>query len=178
MLTFPVFAVGNMQDLTHATFVASSSVRRTDFQFLRSNLVLHSQSEPVGRQYPYISICSCPIFSDTLFRISFPATSPSDTFTHYHPLSTSFISRMAATAVEPAPVEVPGLPDYVLDPNATLKDATATWRHGRAPDYSQTRKVYEESTSISSSPRTTSNCFHILIHAGQTAALSFPTNDS
>jgi hypothetical protein len=94
--------------------------------------------------------------TDTLFRISFPATSPSDTFTHYHPLSTSFISRMAATAVEPAPVEVPGLPDYVLDPNATLKDATATWRHGRAPDYSQTRKVYEESTSISSNPRTTS----------------------
>jgi hypothetical protein len=85
---------------------------------------------------------------------------------------------MAATAVEPAPVEVPGLPDYVLDPNATLKDATATWRHGRAPDYSQTRKVYEESTSISSNPRTTSNCFHILIHAGQTASLSFPTNDS
>src|SRR5882762_1016859 len=67
MLTFPVFAVGNMQDLAYATFVASSSVRRTDFQFLRSNLVLHSQSEPVGRQYPYISICSCPIFSQTLY---------------------------------------------------------------------------------------------------------------
>jgi hypothetical protein len=80
---------------------------------------------------------------------------------------------MAATAVEPATVEVPGLPDYVLDPNATLKDATATWRHGRAPDYSQTRKVYEESTSISSYLGITSNCFHILVHAGQTASLSF-----
>jgi hypothetical protein len=55
---------------------------------------------------------------------------------------------MASAAVEPAPAEAPGLPDYVLDPNATLKDDSANWRHGRAPDYSQTRKVYEESMSI------------------------------
>lgn len=42
------------------------------------------------------------------------------------------------------------LPDYVLDENAVLKDAAAKWRHGRAPDYSKTRKVYAESTSLSS----------------------------
>ena len=55
---------------------------------------------------------------------------------------------MATTAVEPAPGETPGLPDYVLDPNATLKDNSSNWRHGRAPDYSRTREVYEQSTSI------------------------------
>jgi hypothetical protein len=59
---------------------------------------------------------------------------------------------MAAIAVEPAPAEALGLPDYVLDPNATLKDAYANWRYGKAPDYTQTRKVYQESTSIS--------CYH------------------
>jgi hypothetical protein len=64
--------------------------------------------------------------------------------------STSFHLKMAATAVESAPVEAPSLLDYVLDPNATLKDDSSNWRHGRAPDYSQTRKVYEHSTSISS----------------------------
>ena len=39
------------------------------------------------------------------------------------------------------------LPDYVLDENAVLKDAAAKWRHGRAPDYSRTRKIWAESTS-------------------------------
>ncbi|EEQ33303.1 hypothetical protein McanMca71_006473 [Microsporum canis] len=34
------------------------------------------------------------------------------------------------------------LPDYVLDPNAVLKD-DIKWRYGRAPDYSKTRKAYE-----------------------------------
>jgi hypothetical protein len=37
-----------------------------------------------------------------------------------------------------------GLPDYVLDPNAVMGDS-ANWRYGRAPDYTKTRKVYEES---------------------------------
>lgn len=37
-----------------------------------------------------------------------------------------------------------GLPDWVTDPNAVLGD-NATWRYGRAPDYSQTRKMFEES---------------------------------
>lgn len=42
----------------------------------------------------------------------------------------------------------PGLPDYVLDPNAVMGD-TANWRYGRAPDYTKTRKVYEEGLLIS-----------------------------
>lgn len=40
------------------------------------------------------------------------------------------------------------LPDYVLDPDAVLKDTTAAWRHGNAPDYSKTRAFYEKSTSL------------------------------
>ncbi|KAH9214439.1 hypothetical protein DL95DRAFT_435921 [Leptodontidium sp. 2 PMI_412] len=51
---------------------------------------------------------------------------------------------MAAADVEVPPTEAPGLPDYLLDPNATLKDDTAKWRYGQAPDYSNTRKVYEQ----------------------------------
>ena len=35
-------------------------------------------------------------------------------------------------------------PDFMLDPNAVLEDH-ATWRLGAAPDYSNTRKVYERS---------------------------------
>jgi hypothetical protein len=48
---------------------------------------------------------------------------------------------MASTEVESAA----GLPDYLLDPNAVLKDESAKWRYGQAPDYSNTRKVYNES---------------------------------
>lgn len=44
------------------------------------------------------------------------------------------------TPQEPAP-----LPDYLTTPNATLGDKDATWRYGRAPDYSNTRTVYEQS---------------------------------
>ncbi|KAK4099024.1 hypothetical protein N658DRAFT_498836 [Parathielavia hyrcaniae] len=43
-----------------------------------------------------------------------------------------------------AETEAPGLPDYVLDEDAVLKDAGVNWRHGRAPDYSKTRKVWSE----------------------------------
>ena len=38
------------------------------------------------------------------------------------------------------------LPDYLTSPNATLGD-TANWRYGKAPDYSNTRAVYEKSES-------------------------------
>ena len=38
-----------------------------------------------------------------------------------------------------------GLPDYVLDPNAVMKDDSAKWRYGRAPDYTKTRKMWSES---------------------------------
>ncbi|KAK8105959.1 hypothetical protein PG999_009318 [Apiospora kogelbergensis] len=39
-----------------------------------------------------------------------------------------------------------GLPDYMTDPNAVLKDADVQWRHGQPPDYSKTRKVFEQTT--------------------------------
>ena len=47
---------------------------------------------------------------------------------------------MSAAVENPAPA----LPDYVLDPNAVLKD-TAEWRYGKAPDYNNTRSVFERS---------------------------------
>lgn len=52
---------------------------------------------------------------------------------------------MATAEVKGPPADSPGLPDYLLDPNAVLKDSTANWRYGRAPDYSNTRKVYAQS---------------------------------
>lgn len=51
---------------------------------------------------------------------------------------------MAAPATEDS---APALPDYVLDPDAVLKD-DVTWRYGRAPNYSKTRKFFEEGMSI------------------------------
>jgi len=35
------------------------------------------------------------------------------------------------------------LPDYVVDPNAVLKDTAATWRFHKVPDYSKTRQSYD-----------------------------------
>lgn len=53
---------------------------------------------------------------------------------------------MAAADVQVPPTEpAPSVPDYVLDPNAVLKDKVDSWRYGRAPDYSKTRSYYEES---------------------------------
>ncbi|KAL2270509.1 hypothetical protein VTJ83DRAFT_2693 [Remersonia thermophila] len=43
----------------------------------------------------------------------------------------------------------PALPDYVLDEDAVLKDADAKWRHGRAPDYTKARRVYNETKKCS-----------------------------
>ena len=40
------------------------------------------------------------------------------------------------------------LPDVVLSPDAVLGDDSAAWRHGRAPDYSKTRKFFAESTCL------------------------------
>jgi len=57
------------------------------------------------------------------------------------------LSTMAAADVQAPPTEAPGLPDYLLNPNAVLGDESAKWRYGKAPDYSNTRKVYEESMS-------------------------------
>ncbi|EJT75113.1 hypothetical protein GGTG_08951 [Gaeumannomyces tritici R3-111a-1] len=44
--------------------------------------------------------------------------------------------------------ETPGLPDYVTDENAVLKDE-ANWRYGKAPDYSKTRGVWKDSKKMS-----------------------------
>jgi hypothetical protein len=52
---------------------------------------------------------------------------------------------MASEDVKPDVAPEPAaLPDYLTDPNAVLKDE-ASWRYGRAPDYSNTRSVYEQS---------------------------------
>ena len=49
---------------------------------------------------------------------------------------------MSSVEVQAAPT--PALPDYLSDPNAVLKDASE-WRYGKAPDYSKTRTVFEQS---------------------------------
>lgn len=43
--------------------------------------------------------------------------------------------------------EASELPDFVLDPNAVLKDTEASWRHGAPPSYAKTREFYEKSES-------------------------------
>ena len=53
---------------------------------------------------------------------------------------------MAAVDVQAPPAEAaPAIPDYLASPNAVLGDKDVKWRYGRAPDYSKTRKVWEES---------------------------------
>ncbi|KAK9353693.1 hypothetical protein V1505DRAFT_353482 [Lipomyces doorenjongii] len=43
----------------------------------------------------------------------------------------------------------PTIPDYAGDPNAVLNDTNAVWRHGDPPNYSNTRKVFEETKRMS-----------------------------
>ncbi|GES61543.1 pathogen-related protein [Aspergillus terreus] len=45
--------------------------------------------------------------------------------------------------------EAPELPDFVLDPNAVLKDTEASWRHGAPPSYAKTREFYEKTKTQS-----------------------------
>jgi hypothetical protein len=54
---------------------------------------------------------------------------------------------MTAADVQPPPAQEAALalPDYLTNPDATLGDKDAKWRYGRAPDYSKTRKMFEES---------------------------------
>lgn len=49
-------------------------------------------------------------------------------------------SPMESVATEPTP----GVPDYLASPNAVFNDVGVKWRYGKAPDYSKTRKVWEE----------------------------------
>ncbi|KAI7561034.1 hypothetical protein KC317_g9334, partial [Hortaea werneckii] len=57
---------------------------------------------------------------------------------------------MAAADVQPpvpepaAPEPAPAVPDYLASPNAVFDDVGVQWRYGKAPDYSKTRKVWEE----------------------------------
>ena len=38
-------------------------------------------------------------------------------------------------------------PDYLTSPDAVFNDEGVQWRYGKAPDYSKTRKFWEESKS-------------------------------
>ncbi|KAF2155545.1 hypothetical protein K461DRAFT_290566 [Myriangium duriaei CBS 260.36] len=52
---------------------------------------------------------------------------------------------MATADVQSQPAEAaPALPDYLTNPDATLGDKDAAWRYGKAPDYSKTREVWEQ----------------------------------
>ncbi|KAI1343174.1 hypothetical protein F5Y15DRAFT_405752 [Xylariaceae sp. FL0016] len=53
----------------------------------------------------------------------------------------------ASTGDQPA-----GLPDYMTDPNAVMKDTDAAWRYGQPPDYTKTRAVWAETKSRSHAP--------------------------
>ncbi|RDW82862.1 hypothetical protein BP6252_03974 [Coleophoma cylindrospora] len=44
------------------------------------------------------------------------------------------------------------IPDYCLNPNAVLEDDILSWRYGRAPDYTNTRKVYQQTRSQTHEP--------------------------
>ncbi|KAJ7780721.1 hypothetical protein DFH07DRAFT_438563 [Mycena maculata] len=46
----------------------------------------------------------------------------------------------------------PALPDYVLDPNAVLKDISVKWRHKKVPDYATTRADYERTKKMNHEP--------------------------
>lgn len=50
-----------------------------------------------------------------------------------------------ATMSEEAPTPTPSVPDFLASPNAVFGDEGVAWRYGKAPDYSKTRKVWEES---------------------------------
>jgi hypothetical protein len=62
------------------------------------------------------------------------------------PTQESIVENEVKPKDEPKPEPAaPGLPDYMTDPDAVLKDTTATWRAGGPPDYSTTRKFYAQS---------------------------------
>lgn len=42
----------------------------------------------------------------------------------------------------------PNIPDYMLNPDAVMKDVNAAWRFKTPPDYSKTRAVYKDGTFI------------------------------
>jgi hypothetical protein len=56
---------------------------------------------------------------------------------------------MAETKDSTTTAEQPSLPDFYTNPDAVLGDVSATWRYGKPPDYSTTRKVFAESEFMS-----------------------------
>lgn len=52
---------------------------------------------------------------------------------------------MASAQEEPPIDSSASLPDYLLDPNAVMKDVDAKWRYNQPPDYTNTRKVWAQS---------------------------------
>lgn len=59
---------------------------------------------------------------------------------------------MAAADTQSMPADpAPAVPDYLASPNAVLGDQIGSWRYGKAPDYTNTRKVWEESESFQQS---------------------------
>jgi len=38
----------------------------------------------------------------------------------------------------------PAIPNYMLDPNAVLRDENITWRFGKVPDYTAANENYEK----------------------------------
>ncbi|KAJ7597759.1 hypothetical protein C8J56DRAFT_327948 [Mycena floridula] len=46
-----------------------------------------------------------------------------------------------------------GLPDYVVDPNAVLKDTSARWRFQKVPDYDKTRQMYQATKTMTHKPQ-------------------------
>ncbi|KAJ8061604.1 hypothetical protein OCU04_009410 [Sclerotinia nivalis] len=52
---------------------------------------------------------------------------------------------MNSAHTEAAPADTTAaLPDYLLDPNAVMKDLDAKWRYNQPPDYTNTRKVWAQ----------------------------------
>ncbi|KAF7936913.1 hypothetical protein BELL_0154g00100 [Botrytis elliptica] len=56
---------------------------------------------------------------------------------------------MASAHVETPPADTTGLPDYLLDPNAVMKDVDAKWRYNQPPDYTNTRRVWAQTKTQS-----------------------------
>lgn len=42
----------------------------------------------------------------------------------------------------------PAIPNYMLDPNAVLRDENITWRFGKVPDYTAANENYEKEKSV------------------------------
>ncbi|KAI9759475.1 MAG: hypothetical protein M4579_002315 [Chaenotheca gracillima] len=71
---------------------------------------------------------------------------------------------MAAADVQTSSTATPAsaVPDYLSDPNAVLRDAVK-WRYGKAPDYSNTRRVYEQTKSKNHDPNSLENIVQNLV---------------